>query len=776
MKLRQKLIIYLLLMLLFSLIGIATISVLILDGFREVEKTKAEANVLRAKGALQAKISALDTLNGDWANWDDLYTFVLDKNKEFIETNLTDSTFTNSGLNVIAILDTSGKMVYGKAFDLDKKIAISFPKSLEDHFTDEKTINVIKSQQSVKGVFHLPENYWLVSVWPILNSQGEGPAHGIIIMASIFDQEELDKLSKTSELSITMNQPNDLYPGLKKPLGVLLNKQAVLTFEKDKDSIIGFGLVKDLEDQPALILTVTMHRDIYEQGIKTIYYLLLVLVLLGGIAGISLIYSLGRNIVMPIGRLISDVNRISQNRDFSSRVQVFSQDELGSLALNANNMLARLEEQKNQIEKNKEELALRIIEIDEKNKTLEESKLAMVNLLEDEKLLEGQLKDEKANIEKKVEERTKELRQARDKISEAWFQLQQEKARLTASINSLSLGFIMTDDQNKVMTTNPAVITILGQASGGEWTIEELAEKLEGKIDLLGMCQMAIKTKKWFDEKAIVFQDKHLHLYIAPIVTGDKCIGTVILLEDITAAKNLERAREEFFALASHELRTPLTAIRGNVSLIETYYGDKLTQNKDLKEMLHDIYESSIRLIKIVNDFLDTSRLEQKRIKFKQESIDIDALIKEGIKEYATIASAKKITLAYKKGVPLLSVLADRDRLRQVISNLIDNALKYTKQGGITMETEKDGQLVKFRIKDSGVGIAWENQKLLFHKFQQAGEQILTRDVTQGTGMGLYISKLLIEGMGGKISLEESKLGKGSSFVFTLPLAKKSKA
>src|SRR4030042_6548493 len=112
MKLRQKFILYIFLFLVFSLLGTIAISLLILSGFSEIEKTRIKTNVSRAEGALRAKISAIDTLNGDWANWDDLYKFVLDKNKEFIEINFTDSTFTNAGLDAIAVLDTSGEIVY----------------------------------------------------------------------------------------------------------------------------------------------------------------------------------------------------------------------------------------------------------------------------------------------------------------------------------------------------------------------------------------------------------------------------------------------------------------------------------------------------------------------------------------------------------------------------------------------------------------------------------------------------------------------------------------
>ena len=147
-------------------------------------------------------------------------------------------------------------------------------------------------------------------------------------------------------------------------------------------------------------------------------------------------------------------------------------------------------------------------------------------------------------------------------------------------------------------------------------------------------------------------------------------------------------------------------------------------------------------------------------------------LIERVIEEIGEGAKEKAVELAFEKPEGVLpKVSADPEKTKEILVNLIGNAIKFTNVGSIIVRASDGDGFVKVNVADTGIGISKENQNLLFRKFQQAEEKILTRDVTQGTGMGLYISKLLVEGMGGKIAVERSELGKGSEFSFTLPLA-----
>ncbi len=365
----------------------------------------------------------------------------------------------------------------------------------------------------------------------------------------------------------------------------------------------------------------------------------------------------------------------------------------------------------------------------------------------------------KETIEKQVEERTQDL--------------VREQARFMASIRNLPLGFVMTDVSGKVVLIN-AIARKMLNVTAEQLTIGDVAKTFEGIIDILGESTVCTETQKPKQLPSVQYQSRWVRLFIAPIITqGDSAevIGQVFVLEDTTESKMVERSKDEFFSIASHELRTPLTAIRGNTSMIIDFYGDKIT-DPDLKEMITDIHASSLRLIDIVNDFLNVSRIEQGKIDFKKSEFDLKDLIRESVAEFEGSALEKHVTVRFDDTCDVPAVYADRDRTKQVILNLISNALKFTDTGDIVVKVSIKDALVKTMVIDSGRGISKENQTLLFRKFQQAGSSLFTRDTTKGTGLGLYISRLIIEGMGGSIWLEKSEEGVGSEFCFTVPVQK----
>ena len=354
-------------------------------------------------------------------------------------------------------------------------------------------------------------------------------------------------------------------------------------------------------------------------------------------------------------------------------------------------------------------------------------------------------------------------------------ELRQEKSRLLASINSLSFGFIIADKNDNILLKNPALMKIL-ELNEEPKSIHDISDSLRSNAKTLeainpaGSCKECMELKRIVEIKDVFHGNKFLRLFCAPVFDMDEVNGYVFLVEDVTEAKIMERSRDEFFAVASHELRTPLTAIRGNSEMILDMFADKVT-DPEVKEMLSDINISSLRLIDIVNDFLEVSRIEQGRVIFKPENFDISELVKKVVKDLRGIGLKKNVTLDYlTEGTTLPLVHADKSKIEQVLINLVGNALKFTNKGTVAVSTEMSSNFVKVSIRDSGLGISEHNQLRLFRKFQQAGESMLARDVTQGTGLGLYISHRLMSGMGGTIALEDSVLGKGSTFVFTVPI------
>lgn len=435
--------------------------------------------------------------------------------------------------------------------------------------------------------------------------------------------------------------------------------------------------------------------------------------------------------------------------NLETRANIDTDDEIGVLGRSFNSMAEKLHglyaDMEGRVKEKTEELADRVREG-------EESKKAILNLLED-------IEAEKRQVEKTVTERTKELRD--------------EKARFLASVNSLRFGFAIVDMEGKFIISNPILTEILG--SGDEVkSIQEISGKMPLQSNLFTELIRCSKEKCVVELKDVLFGVKYLRFFLTPVFAGEdqaESIGGVLLVEDVTEAKVLERSRDEFFSIASHELRTPLTAIRGNSEMLLEMYADKFTDN-DMKEMLSDIASSSVRLINIVNDFLEVSRLEQGKMSIKKEDFDMGEVIERVIRNMTQVAEKHSVRLAYERPEQVWpAVHADKDRVEQVLFNLVSNAVKFTKQGSVTISVAPQPDFLRVEVTDTGIGISPQNQGLLFRKFEQAGEKVLARDVTQGTGLGLYISRLIMTNMGGSIELERSELGQGSTFAFTVPLA-----
>lgn len=241
-------------------------------------------------------------------------------------------------------------------------------------------------------------------------------------------------------------------------------------------------------------------------------------------------------------------------------------------------------------------------------------------------------------------------------------------------------------------------------------------------------------------------------------------ISFKILWKSASILEKLDKLKDEFLSIASHELRTPMTAIKGYVSMIlEGDYG-KIDDN--LKEPLDSIGQSTERLINLVNDMLNVSRIEAGRLKFNLAESDMKSIINEVVVSLQPIAAQKHIVL--KSDINTSStVQVDPDKVKQMLHNLIGNALKFTDEGSITVTMKEEAQTVLVRIIDTGSGISVEDQAKLFGKFQQISDA--QKGKPQGTGLGLYITKQIAQRMGGNVWIEESKVGKGTIFAFTVP-------
>lgn len=231
--------------------------------------------------------------------------------------------------------------------------------------------------------------------------------------------------------------------------------------------------------------------------------------------------------------------------------------------------------------------------------------------------------------------------------------------------------------------------------------------------------------------------------------------------------KKLDEAKSEFISIASHQLRTPLTVIKGYISMmLEGNFGE-LT--KPEKESLEKVFESNERLINLVENLLNISRIESGRMQFNYAKADFLKMVDSVLEELSSNAKKKNLKLDYTNKIKALQpLMIDEEKIRQVAMNLIDNAIKYTKQGSVTVKLEKEEDHIKFSVSDSGMGIRKEDLPNLFKKFSRGTGTSLVH--TEGTGLGLYVARMMIEEHKGKIWAESKGEGRGSKFAFELPI------
>ena len=354
--------------------------------------------------------------------------------------------------------------------------------------------------------------------------------------------------------------------------------------------------------------------------------------------------------------------------------------------------------------------------------------------------------------------------------------LAEGRARLGAILEGIGEGVLVVDELGRVMLFNRMASKISGYESSevisrNYWEILHFNPEGLAHSDS-DFIRKALSSKQLAEVGGVTLSRKDgqkvsVSASAAPVFgINQSLIGVVVVFRDMTKQREVEKMRDEFMMIASHELRAPMTAIKWLVAMVlEGSYGP-ISEN--MKPSLENIASSTDRLIHLVNDMISVTRFEGRQIKHLISDFDIRAMIESLLLTFSSEAKKKMIHMEAVE-VASLIVRSDSESLVRIVSNLIDNALKFTPEGGeITIKTEKQEDDLLLSVIDTGLGIAQENRDKVFTKFGQVFNQ--KEGKQQGTGLGLYISRELARSVGGDLILEKSEVGRGSTFVVKIPI------
>ncbi len=350
-------------------------------------------------------------------------------------------------------------------------------------------------------------------------------------------------------------------------------------------------------------------------------------------------------------------------------------------------------------------------------------------------------------------------------------------SELGAVLDSVSEAIVLVGPDATFLTVNKRAVELFGIAAeevlGRKFSeVMPLIERIFA--DPVGFAQRVRKTagdasSEFSDVLLQVWPERReLQLFSTPVtMSGGRHLGRLYVYRDITRERELDRMKSEFVAMVSHELRTPMTSIKGYVDLLLD--GEVGELQPEQTEFLSIVRNNADRLVSLINDLLDISRIEAGRIELRRSSVDVAALIETVATSFRPQMEAHLQRLELHVPPDLPPVAGDQDRIAQILTNLLSNAHKYTpRSGGISISAGLEGDQVRVQVCDSGIGMSADEQAQLFTKFFRADHQ--TVQEAPGTGLGLAITRSLVEAHGGAICVDSAP-GRGSTFTFTLPIS-----
>ena len=348
---------------------------------------------------------------------------------------------------------------------------------------------------------------------------------------------------------------------------------------------------------------------------------------------------------------------------------------------------------------------------------------------------------------------------------------------ISVVMNQMQSGIIAVDDNLKVILVTPVAKKLLGIVGSPEGRLISDTSK-DVKLDDVfneAMQQGGVYTNEVAARTGAGRGHRPLRLYVSPMRNDGQVVGALAMVEDITEIRRLEQVRTDFAANVSHELKTPLTSIRGWAETLQTTIDNSDSMEPRLAGMIQKavriILSEADRLTRLINDILSISKLESGDDEVSIERLRLDKMAYDVADMLSIHAGEKEVSINCHMNSEPVYIMGNSDRVEQILVNMTENAIKYNRPGGsVTVQVFSNGKEANIAISDTGIGIAEENLPRLFERFYRV-DKGRSRQMG-GTGLGLAIVKHIVRSMDGEIEVH-SKLGEGTEFLITLPLAPK---
>jgi PAS domain S-box-containing protein len=763
MLLRRKILLALLVTLAMLVAGIyALANVTVMKGFNELESESLQVDVQRVREALIRDIVGLVEKSGDWGFWDDMYAYIQKPDPKFVQSNVSISTAMSLRIDALIITDLEGKPLVAREFDrhagtdapiksnalletmLPGHVLNPTPgtelKALDNSddsaaFEDDRLITLDPpgcSMPLCAGIIRVDGQLYLVASRPALPSAMSGTPVGRVAFLRRFDQAELDELGARTHITVFATPvAASMAAGISKASGSGAGGEAervrrlresphgtVIATPVDANVMVGETLFHDLTGRPLMVLRIEVFRHIVARGTQSLMFFTLSMLVCGIAFGFVTYILLDRLVLSRLLALGEDIQHIGRTVEFNRRVRKDGNDELTSLADAINQALEDIERSHSLLHE----------------REAESRKLALVAARTDNMVI---ITDPKGKVEW---------------VNEGF--IRRTGFTLAEVIGKVPGHLLVGPD------TDPATTALM----------REQIQKGRGfHVQILNYDKS--RRSYWVDIEVQPIFDSTGRLQNFMAIESDVTESrrlTEALRQARDAAQTANQAKSQFLANMSHEIRTPMTAILGFAELLN----DASTSPSQRNNYANSIVRNGQHLLAIINDILDISKIEADKMTTERVPTPVGQVLAEALSNSQQRADEKKLALEviYRTPIPA-TIISDPFRLRQILSNLVSNAVKFTERGSVTVNVLFDApsaaeSRIRFDVVDTGVGISESEREGLFRPFTQADTSTTRR--FGGTGLGLTISRRLAELLGGDLTLS-SEPGKGSTFTLRLP-------